>query len=234
MTFANKMNRQFQAVSKRQDEMEEKMDGNIRETKQNSQEIEKLREELNKMRSTLESEREAKNDMLGEELRDRETRRNNIIIHGQQETDVNTNPRDRMERDKQLCGELLAAIGARTRSVDLRFCRRVGERGREARPVVIGLRSEEEKRSILDRAAELRRTRFNNVSVGPDMTRMQRRAEEQLSKETEKRNEQLTAEDREKGLRWMVVGSVRSERTKVTFMFRTVDAKLHLPHHKSH
>jgi hypothetical protein len=72
--------------------------------------------------------------------------------------------------------------------------------------VVIGLRSEEEKRHILDRAAELRRTRFNNVSVGPDMTRMQRRAEEQLSKETEKRNEQLTAEDREKGLRWMVVG----------------------------
>jgi hypothetical protein len=118
MTFANKMNRQFQAVSKRQDEMEEKMDGNIRETKQNSQEIEKLREELNRMRSTLESEREAKNDMLGEELRDRETRRNNIIIHGLQETDVNTNPRDRMERDKQLCGELLAAIGARTRAVE--------------------------------------------------------------------------------------------------------------------
>jgi hypothetical protein len=38
------------------------------------------------------------------------------------------------------------------------------------------------------------------------MTRMQRRAEDQLTKEVEKRNEQLTAEDREKNLRWMVVG----------------------------
>jgi hypothetical protein len=35
---------------------------------------------------------------------------------------------------------------------------------------------------------------------------MQRRAEDQLAKEVEKRNEQLTAEDREKNLRWMVVG----------------------------
>jgi hypothetical protein len=206
MTFANKMNRQFQAVSRRQDEMEEKMEGNIKETRQNSQEIEKLREELNKMKSTLESEREAKNDMLGEELRDREARRNNLIIHGLQEANMNTNPRERMERDKQLCGELLAAIGTRTRAVDLRFCRRVGEKGREARPVVIGVRSEEEKRNILDRAADLRKTRFSNVSVGPDMTRMQRRAEDQLAKEVEKRNEQLTTEDREKNLRWMVVG----------------------------
>jgi hypothetical protein len=166
MTFANKMNRQFQAVSRRQDEMEEKMEGNIRETRQNSQEIEKLREELNKMKSTLESEREAKNDMLGEELRDREARRNNLIIHGLQEPDQNTNPRERMERDRQLCGELLAAIGTRTRAADLKFCRRVGERGREARPMVIGVRSEEEKRSILDRAADLRRTRFSSFS-GP-------------------------------------------------------------------
>jgi hypothetical protein len=206
MTFANKMNRQFQAVSKRQDEMEEKMENNLRDTRQNSQEIERLREELNKMKSALETEREEKNDMLGEELRDRETRRNNLIIHGLQEVDQNINPRERIEKDKQLCGELLLAIGSRTRAGDLCFCRRVGERGREARPMVIGLRSEEEKRNILDRAADLRKTRFSNVSVGPDMTRMQRRAEDQLAKEVEKRNKQLTTEDREKNLRWMVVG----------------------------
>jgi hypothetical protein len=38
------------------------------------------------------------------------------------------------------------------------------------------------------------------------MTRMQRRAEDQLAKEVETRNNQLTTEDREKNLRWMVVG----------------------------
>jgi hypothetical protein len=106
------------------------------------------------MQSALESEREARNDMLGEELRDREARRNNLIIHGLQEADI-PNPRDRMERDRALCGEILSMIGTRTRATDLRFCRRVGERGREARPLVIGVRSEEEKRNILDRAAEL-------------------------------------------------------------------------------
>jgi hypothetical protein len=35
---------------------------------------------------------------------------------------------------------------------------------------------------------------------------MQRRAEDQLAKEVETRNNQLTTEDREKNLRWMVVG----------------------------
>jgi hypothetical protein len=205
MSFANKVNRQLQAASKRQDEVEAKVDSNIRVTQQNTQEIEKLREELSKMQSALESEREARNDMLGEELRDREARRNNLIIHGLQEVDI-PNPRDRMERDRALCGEILSVIGARTRATDLRFCRRVGERGREARPLVIGVRSEEEKRNILDRAAELRRSSFSNISIGPDMTRMQRRAEDQLAREVETRNNQLTAEDREKNLRWMVVG----------------------------
>jgi hypothetical protein len=206
MSFANKVNRQLQAASKRQDEVEEKVDNNIKETKQNSEEIEKLRAELNRMKTTLESEREERSNMLGEELRDRETRRNNLVIHGLQENETSSIARERMESDRQLCGELLATIGARTRAADLRFCRRVGERGREARPIVIGLRSEQEKRYILDRAADLRNTRFSNVSICPDMTRMQRRAEDQLAKEAETRNNQLTTEDRDKNLRWMVVG----------------------------
>jgi hypothetical protein len=113
MSFANKVYRQLQAASKRQDEVEAKVDSNIRVTQQNTQEIEKLREELSKMQSALESKREARNDMLGEELRDREARRNNLIIHGLQEADI-PNPRDRMERDRALCGEILSVIGART------------------------------------------------------------------------------------------------------------------------
>jgi hypothetical protein len=101
----------------------------------------------------------------------------------------------------------------------------VGERGREARPIVIGLRSEQEKRYILDRAADLRNTRFSNVSICPDMTRMQRRAEDQLAKEAEIRNNQLTTEDRDKNLRWMVVGR-RGEKRLIKGTERERAAKL--------
>jgi hypothetical protein len=207
MTFANKVNRQLQATSKRQDEIEARVDQNIKNTQQNSQEIVKLQEELNRVKSALDSEREQRYDTLGEELRERELRRNNIVIHGLAEPVDNTGyNRARIEQDKIECVKVMSTMGIRMQQEDLRFCRRVGERGQDPRPVVIGLRNEGERRMILDRARQLRGTPYDNISIVPDMTKMQRRAEDKLSREAEIRNEQLTAEDREKNLRWIVVG----------------------------
>jgi hypothetical protein len=70
----------------------------------------------------------------------------------------------------------------------------------------MGVRNEEEKRQILDRARMLRGTRYDNVSVVPDMTRLQRKAEDKLVAEAEERNRQLTVEDQNRNLRWLVVG----------------------------
>jgi hypothetical protein len=207
MTFANKVNRQLQAASKRQDEIEARGDENINNTQQNSQEIVKLQEELNRVKSALDSEREQRYATLGEELRERELRRNNIVIHGLAEPVDNTGyNRARIEQDKIECAKVMSTMGIRMQQDDLRFCRQVGERGQDPRPVVIGLRNESEKRMILDRARQLRGTPYDNISIVPDMTKMQRRAEDKLSREAESRNEQLTAEDREKNLRWIVVG----------------------------
>jgi membrane-associated HD superfamily phosphohydrolase len=205
LSFANKVNRQLQATSKRQDEVEARVEENAKKTENNSQEIVKLREELNRVRMALENERGERNDMLCEELRDRELRRNNIVIHGLQEPNESFN-RARIEQDKIECGNLLAAMGIKMRQEDLRFCRRVGERGQESRPIIIGLRTEEEKRIILERARLLRGTRYDNVAIVPDMTKMQRQAEDKLTREAEGRNEQLTAEDRNRNLKWLVVG----------------------------
>jgi hypothetical protein len=207
LSFTNKVNRQLQATSKRQDELENKVDNNIRTTDNNTQELEKLKQELTRMKSALEQEREERCDMLSEELRDREVRRNNLIIHGMAEPDAGiTNSRERMEMDRRLCSDMFTAMGVRMRGEELRFCRRVGERGRDARPIAIGIRNEEEKRQLLDRARLLRGTRYDNISVVPDMTRMQRRAEDKLTTEAEARNRQLTEADLSMNMRWMVVG----------------------------
>jgi hypothetical protein len=206
LAFANKVNRQLQAASKRQDEVEEKVEQNIRETQHNKQEIEQLKDKLRRVRSAAEAEKEERSDALAEELRERKMRRNNIIIHGLREPEHMHQARDKMENDRQTCGEIFNIIGARVRAADLRFCRRIGERGRDPRPLVIGMRSEEEKRTVLDRAGALRGSRLDNISVGPDLTKMQRRAEEKLTREAESRNNQLTTEDREKNLKWLVVG----------------------------
>ena len=46
---------------------------------------------------------------------------------------------------------------------------------------MIGVTTEEEKKHLLDRAKELQRSRFNNVAIVPDLTKLQRRGEEKRS-----------------------------------------------------
>jgi hypothetical protein len=207
LSFATKVNRQLQETSRRQDEIEARVETNAGGVRQNAQDIESLRQELRRVMAKMDDEREARDAALCEELRDRELRRLNLIIHGLPEPAQSiSGNRDRAEADRRLCSDVFATIGVRTRGHDLKFCRRVGERGRDPRPLVIGIRTEEERRQILDRARTLQGTRFDNIAVVPDMTRMQRRAEDQLASEAEAKNQQLSAEDRERNLRWLVVG----------------------------
>ena len=44
------------------------------------------------------------------------------------------------------------------------------------------------------------------MTVVPDMTKSQRKGEQQLRDEAARRNTQLTEEDRNKNLKWLVVG----------------------------
>ena len=81
---------------------------------------------------------------------------------------------------------------ARTRRYQIRFCRRVGEKGNDPRPIVIGLYRKE-------RSRELKNTMYSCVTIVPDMTKSQRRGEMRLREEAERRNhEDLTEEDKER------------------------------------
>ena len=112
-----------------------------------------------------------------------------------------------MEADRDECEHIFHVMGARVRRHQIRFCRRVGERGQDPRPMVIGLYTEESKRNILERSRYLRNTRYEAVSVVPDLTQSQRKGEQRLRTEAERRNQELTTEDKEKNLKWVVVGS---------------------------
>ena len=53
---------------------------------------------------------------------------------------------------------------------ELRFCRRIGERGNMPRPLVIGVEEDSDKSNLLKEARELRRSKFDIVSIAPDLT----------------------------------------------------------------
>ena len=140
--------------------------------------------------------------ILEEELREREAMRLNLVLHGVPEPHQDFHePRERMEADREECENIFYEMGARTRRQQIRFCRRVGERGLNPRPLVIGVYSEENKRHILECSRFLRNTRYEAVSVVPDLTQSQRRGEQRLRAEAEMRNQELTNEDQERNLR---------------------------------
>ena len=178
-SFNHKVNTQLREVNKRQDATDKK----VEENKQRIEAVNKVAEEAkNEVRAQanqieeLEMRLERK---MAEELREREARRLNLIIHGVPELNANIpNNRDRMEKDKEECERIFKAMGARTRAQDLRFCRRIGERRDVPRPIVIGVSTELEKKIIMDRARELRFTAFEQVSIVPDLTKSQRRDEQ--------------------------------------------------------
>jgi hypothetical protein len=87
-------------------------------------------------------------------------------------------------------------LNARTRPEDLRFFRRVGQRGQDLRPLII--RHRREKTSILDRNNVQKGTINDNVAIVPAQTKIQRRVEDRLQAEEEVRNRQLTTKDMEK------------------------------------
>jgi hypothetical protein len=206
LTFATKVNKQLEMAEKRPNEVEARVEQVAAKTDSNEQRIDKLTEELSRLRLTLEAEREDKNNRLCDELCESELRKNNLVIHGVLEANEMAHNRDRLERDKLVCGEMFKLMNIRLRPEDLRFCRRIGQQGQDPRPIIIGLRSEEEKKQILDKASYLRGTQFDTVAIGPDQTKMQRRGEERLQLEAEARNRQLSIEDAKKNLRWLVVG----------------------------
>ena len=97
-------------------------------------------------------------------------------------------------------------MGSRIRAKDLRFCRRIGERGDNPRPIVFGVDWESDRKHLLEKAKELRLTKYDNITIVPDLTKAQRRDEQDLREEADERNKQLTEEDRNRNLKWIVVG----------------------------
>ena len=207
VNFNSKWNNQMKVFSKRQDKTDARVEENSANIEEGRKEREELRRELRELARRTDGQQERMEMVMDAELREREARRLNLVIHGLPEPEASIkDSRERMERDKEECEKLFIAMKARTRYQAVRFCRRIGEKGGDPRPMVFGVYSEEEKRHLLEKSKELLYTHYENVTVVPDMTKSQRRGEQKLREEADRRNTELTAEDREKNLKWLVVG----------------------------
>jgi len=171
--------------------------------------IEELRRQMEKDKKELENKIAASKMEMREEWRERELRRKNIVLHRVPEAGEDIRDGEARKRhDKEICVKILEAVGLEGVEQEIKAFRRLGEKSEEDRPMVLVLRSEETKRKILEAAHRLKETAYNEVGIVPDLTNEQRREEAEMQDEAARRNEEeLSAEDRSKNLKWMVVGT---------------------------
>jgi len=167
----------------------------------------RVEEEMGKERENIRQER-------NEELRERESRRKNVVIHRVEEAgEWARTGEERRNWDLESCENIFKELKLNMRAKEvIKFCRRVGERSETPRPMVVGFKREWQKEDLLDNARELKNTRFEEVTVAPDLTKEQRKEEAELVREAERRNERRTEDDRAKNLVWMVVGAKGEKR----------------------
>jgi hypothetical protein len=143
-----------------------------------------------------------------EELKERDNRKTNLIIYGVGElSDTGCTGKDRLDWDKKSCDNIFRALELDVKAEDLKFCRRVGEKKAEPRPLVIGFYTEMERAQLLRVAKKLDKTNYCDVNISADLTKRQREEEKDMKKEAERRNTQLTETDKAKNLEWILVGA---------------------------
>ncbi len=207
LNFAKKVNNQFKKVDERAEKTEKKVEENRKGLEETTQLAKETAGEVQALKQRMDSMVDRMEVAMDFELREREVRRLNVVIHGLEEVGPGvTGNRERMEEDKRRCEVLFKALGSRTNANSMRFCRRIGEKGPTPRPVVVGLCQEGEKNFLLSKARNLLNTNFREVTIVPDLTKRQRAGETKLKEEAEKRNQQLTRQDQDNNMKWLVVG----------------------------
>jgi hypothetical protein len=207
-TFGAKVNEKLKQMDKRVDSLQEKVEANTGGLEEVQEKVETVEKRMEKLEKKTEERETAEDDGMFEELRAREAIRRNLVVYGLEEPDQTIKEgKDRLEADKNECENIFNTIGAKARRTDIRFCRRLGERGEDARPLLLGMTSETIKCEILDRAKELQNTEYQHIGIGPDQTKKQKQAEIKLTEEANRLNrEELTEQDKAKNLKWAVIG----------------------------
>ena len=199
-TYAEGMNHRLR-------ELEDQSKEAVRIGQNNEKEIKELKQTLERKSEALEKRIEASGDAVWDEMDERETRRKNVVLHGLEESTAAEN-RKRMEDDRNALNNIFATLDVNISAEDdVEFCRRLGEKGENPRPLVAGFFTEWSKNTLLKKAKLLDSTDLAHISITPDLTKMQRQREAGLYQEADRRNlEDLTEDDLSKNLSWKVRG----------------------------
>ena len=164
----------------------------------------KVEEEITEVRSTLKA---CKGEAVKEstkawsmELRERKAREMNIILYGLAELpSSNTRGEDRKQHDTTEYTNMLTEIGCEVSMEDVKFLVRVGDMRDDVatnpRPLKVGLKSLSTREDIFSKARRLPQCSYSEVSIAPDLTKLQREEEKELADEAARLTDEQSESD---------------------------------------
>ena len=187
------------------EKMEAREDKLVNELRKAKEEVEDLKKSMTKVKEDAMIKSIA-------EISERENNRNNLILHGVKESASN-DPSERQAHDAKMLQNILHHLGMSNYfkpdlKEDVRFLRRIGEKqSEEARPLKIGFVFLSNKERLMESARYLNQIPdLKHVSIGNDLTNMQRKEETNLMRKASESNRTPSSEMKEKGLVAKVVG----------------------------
>ena len=197
---AGKIKKEIRHLQSTQDQMRKEMNTQISEL-QTEQAAQKTRMDVFDRQLEVMKKEKNNNEAVYKELRERDSRRENLVIHQIPEAGMAVKGKDRREYDAKRAMDLFEFIGCSIRREDIKFIYRPGElkESDRPRPVIVSLIDEGMKKKILANTRKLANSRFDRISIIPDLTPQQRKEEEDQRKEVSRLNLEL---DEEEALNW--------------------------------
>ena len=206
-----RFNKQISEIYRKVETLEVAKEEHDKAIQSNKEEIEAVNRRCDKIQNDVVHNKGDIQDAVFEELRERQDRKRNLIIHNLPEPENELNNHDKKEADLKQLDEIFGTLKTSLKSErDVKFLRRIGEKGEQTRPLLIGMTDERDKYAVLSKGRNLARTRFEKISIIPDLTKKQRSEENRMREEAKKRNDELTEEDF-LNFEWRLVG-LRGER----------------------
>jgi len=165
--YAQGMNHRMRDIEVKVGAVEKGVEENREGVKKLDRKVDGIREELRKRDDKVEKAVREAERRMEEEWREREAKRLNVVFHciGEAE-DRRATGSERQEWDRKSCVNIFKALKLNLGEDAIRFCRRVGEKKEEPRPMVVGFWAESDKSLLLRNARHLEKTIFKEVTVG--------------------------------------------------------------------
>jgi len=196
-TYAKGITARMREIEGRLEQVEKHQEEQDTEMKTVHKKMDETNKEVKKLKKKLEEEQSGA-DVL-QELRERKARRLNVVFYGVGEaTGENPTVEDRKSWDRLSCQNVFDALKMKIKASSLKFVRRVGEKGDRPRPLLVGMENMEDKEKLLSNAKYLRDTHLNRVGISADLTPQELQEEKNMAEEAERRNRNLSQEDKAK------------------------------------